>query len=74
VRTALLTPIRVLGDRTFIEVAGTRDGDDLRAAADSLLSEEGGAAIEKHWHRTRPLGGAGRAASEQIQESIDRRT
>jgi len=73
VRAALLTPLRALGDRTFIEVAGTRDEDDIRAATTALLGADGRAAIEKQWRRTRRLGDSGSAASQFIEESVNGR-
>jgi predicted DNA-binding transcriptional regulator AlpA len=74
VRAALLTPLRALGDRTFIEIAGTRDEDDIRAATEALLGSDGRAAIEKQWRRTRPLGPTGEAASRFIEEGVERPT
>lgn len=72
VRAALLTPLRTFDNRSFIEVAGTRDTDDLHAAVELLLGPEGRAAIERQWHRTQPLSDEGATVTQFIEESVDR--
>jgi hypothetical protein len=71
VRTALLTPLRELDDRTFVEIAGTRDEADIRVGRNALLGA-GKAAIEKRWQKTRPLSDSGDTVSRFIHGSVER--